>query len=102
MNTTSNLKKIYFTEAPVCYNIFKNERPSCQKFTHELFTNPNYQNELSKYKKSEGLHYSSPEDFYYDWTDLYSKLIFLESQNVLEIGIDHLLLRKQDLDEEER
>ena len=98
----STLKKIYFTEPPVCYNIFKSESPSCSIFVEELFSNPNYKNELAKYKKSAGIYYDSPEDFYYDWSALYCNILFLEDEHVLEIGIDNLLYKSRDFDEEER
>ena len=76
MKPFSELKKIYLTEPPICYNIFKNEKPSFLVFKKELFSNPLYKNELTNYKKSEGIYYDSPEDFYYDCADLFSKFIF--------------------------
>ena len=102
MIPSSPLKKIYFTEPPICYNIFKYERPSCSTFAKELFSNPNYRNELAKYRKSYEFDNFSPEDFYCDWADLYCKFIFLEREGVLEIGIDQLLCKEKESDEEER
>lgn len=93
---SSPLKKIYFTNPPIEYDKFNQNRAlSFDNFLENLYKNPNYKNELNyylKHKEKPIFGYQSEEDFFYDLKRRFDVLIEpLVSQGKIVIGIEILL-----------
>lgn len=88
------LKKIYFTEQPMCCKIFADSNaPTCDEFVSRLYTDPAYSNVQAyflKYRED----YEDEADCYYDLINLKGWINNLEQKQVLKIGIDELLNRE--------
>lgn len=97
LNSCSELKKIYFTNVPLGYDKFElNPNLSFDTFLKNLHNNPKYQNELDFYnkianKKDPNFSYPCERDFYTDLQEMYAKVLLLQSQGKLVIGLDSLL-----------
>ena len=104
-------KQIYFTESPLGYRIFQNkllrgERITVEEFKRQLWENPEYENELTFFKKflnnpDEMIIYVSPEDFYEDLLRMFTKISDLRRKGMLTIGIETLLQKRQHLEDKQ-
>lgn len=102
----SPLKRIYFTNTPLGYDKFQiSPNLDFETFLKNLYTNPEYKNELSFFKKHKSpkgvLEFTSEKDFFHDLKNMYGKLLYLQSHNGLVIGIESLINKDKKISQDD-